>query len=80
MGGRMDASVRPSVPGGCIELSWSPRSQATVVARGREHGGPPARKGMGTEILSMKSEAATFALEFPTDGVTCAITLRAPAG
>lgn len=73
-----------SVPGGWIELSWDPPAQAPVAARWSEHGGPPvgppARKGMGTRILSMKSEAATFAAQFPPDGVTCAITLRTPDG
>lgn len=71
-----------SVPGGWIELAWDAPIDAPVAARWSEHGGPPvvppARKGMGTRILSMKSEAATFTAEFPPGGVTCAITLRAP--
>lgn len=73
-----------SVPEGWVELSWGEPADGVVVAHWREFGGPPVsapqRKGMGTRILSMRSRAASFALEYPAEGVQCAIRLRCPGG
>lgn len=73
-----------SVPEGWVELSWDEPVDARISALWREHGGPPVkapkRKGMGSRILSMRSAAAAFALEYPADGVRCAMDLRCPSG
>jgi len=72
-----------SVPEGWVELSWGDPVGGDVGVLWREHGGPPVkapkRKGMGSRILSMRSAAASFALEYPMEGVRCAIKLRCPA-
>jgi two-component sensor histidine kinase len=72
-----------SVAEGWIELSWGAPKDGEVDALWCERGGPPVklpkRKGMGSRILSMRSSAASFAIEFPAEGVRCAIQLRCPA-
>jgi two-component sensor histidine kinase len=72
-----------SVPEGWVELSWGEPAGNSITAQWRECGGPtvtpPQRKGMGSRILSMKSGAATFEIEYPPEGARCAITLRCPA-
>lgn len=70
-----------TTPGGWVELSWSGPAHDTVQLNWSEHGGPPverpARRGMGSKILSMRSDVSRFALEFTPAGVTCSIALKA---
>ncbi|MGX7952809.1 sensor histidine kinase [Tsuneonella sp. HG249] len=72
-----------SIPEGWVEVSWGQPAQGSVTALWCERGGPPVkppgRKGMGSRILSMRSAAASFAVEYPEDGVRCALKLRCPA-
>ena len=72
-----------SVREGWVELSWGEPADGNVAALWCEHGGPavspPARVGMGTRILSMRSAAASFAIEYPPEGARCAIKLRCPS-
>lgn len=73
-----------SVPDGWVELRWGTPAGGTVEVLWRECGGPPVtapvRKGMGSRILAMRSEAASFTLEFPADGAKCTVRLRCPTG
>lgn len=70
-----------SRPGGWVGLTWSPPEGAMVELRWHEHDGPPVnapkRRGMGTRILSMRSPAASFSLDYARDGLRCDIALKA---
>jgi two-component sensor histidine kinase len=70
-----------STSGGWVDLEWSPAVEDRIAMRWREHGGPPVkprtRSGMGTKILSMRSELSRFVLEFPPEGASCLIELKA---
>ncbi len=69
-----------AAPGGWVEISWSEEEDGMIPVQWCEHGGPPvrapSRRGMGSKILAMQSEAARFALDFPTAGVICKIALK----
>ena len=69
-----------SVAGGWVDLGWSEASGGKVKMRWQEKGGPPVhppeRRGMGSRILSMRSSAATCAIDYPTDGVCCDMALK----
>jgi two-component sensor histidine kinase len=63
------------------QLAWGAPHAGTVELHGREHAGPPVqeptRRGMGSRILSMRSPAASFAIDYAADGVRCQMKLKA---
>ncbi|HEX6962858.1 MAG TPA: HWE histidine kinase domain-containing protein [Lacipirellula sp.] len=65
---------------GWVGLSWGPIDDGMVVLRWQEHDGPPVnapkRRGMGTRILSMRSPAANFKVDYAADGLRCDIALK----
>lgn len=67
--------------GGWVELTWAAPQDGFVELRWREHDGPPVdapkRQGMGSRILSMRSPAASFAIDYAADGVRCEMRLKA---
>lgn len=72
-----------SAVGGWVEITWEEAGDGEVNVLWREHGGPPVakptRRGMGSKILSMESDAARFELQFPPDGARCSIVFRRAA-
>jgi two-component sensor histidine kinase len=66
---------------GWVGLSWSDPETGMLTLRWREHDGPPVarpeRRGLGSRILSMRSPAASFKLDFAPDGVRCEMRLKA---
>ena len=70
-----------SRPGGWVELSWGEPQGRMLALHWQEHGGPPVarpeRRGLGSRILSMRSPAATFQVDFAPDGVHCELQLKA---
>jgi two-component sensor histidine kinase len=70
-----------SKPRGWVGLSWGEPADGMVLLRWHEHDGPPVnapkRRGMGTRILSMRSPAAQFKVDYAADGLRCDIALRA---
>ena len=67
--------------GGWVGLSWGEPADGLLRLCWHEHDGPPVktpkRRGMGSRILSMRSPAASFAIDYAADGVRCDIDLRA---
>ena len=70
-----------SRPDGWVGLSWGEPQDGMLVMCWHEHDGPPVnapnRRGMGTRILSMRSPAANFKVDFAADGLRCDIALKA---
>jgi len=66
---------------GHVELWWGEATDGVVTLGWQECGGPevapPQRRGMGSRILSMRSPAASFDVEFPASGVRCDMKLKA---
>lgn len=66
---------------GRVELCWSDPEGGMVTLRWREHDGPPVtppeRCGLGSRILSMRSPATSFDVDFAPDGVRCEMRLKA---
>jgi two-component sensor histidine kinase len=67
-------------PKGWVELAWGEPVGGAIDLTWCEHDGPPVaapqRKGMGSRILSIRSDAASFEIDYPADGVQCRIRLR----
>jgi two-component sensor histidine kinase len=67
--------------GGWVGLTWGIRTDGMVQLCWHEHDGPPVnapkRRGMGSRILSMRSHAASFSVDFAADGLRCDIELKA---
>ncbi len=70
-----------SAPGGWVELRWGAPESGMLLLHWSEHDGPPVktpkRRGMGSRILSMRSPAAKFGVDFAADGVRCEMELKA---
>lgn len=70
-----------SDPKGWVGVTWGEPENGKVTLLWHEHDGPPVaapiQRGMGTRILSMRSSAASFALDYAADGVRCEIALKA---
>jgi two-component sensor histidine kinase len=66
--------------GGWVELTWSKPTNGMVQLCWHEHDGPPVkapkRRGMGSRILSMRSPAASFSVNYAADGLRCDIGLK----
>jgi two-component sensor histidine kinase len=67
--------------GGWVGLSWGEPADGMLALCWHEHDGPPVnapkRRGMGSRILSMRSPAASFNLDYAADGLRCDIVLKA---
>ena len=66
---------------GWVDLRWSEPEAGMLTLWWREHYGPPVarpnRRGLGSRILSMRSPATSFQIDFAPDGVRCEMRLRA---
>jgi two-component sensor histidine kinase len=67
-------------PGGHVELCWAQPVDGTVTLDWQEKDGPevakPQQRGMGSRILSMRSPAASFEIDYPLTGVRCRMDLK----
>jgi two-component sensor histidine kinase len=67
--------------GGWVGLTWATPAEGMLALCWHEHDGPPVnapeRRGMGSRILSMRSPAASFSLDYAADGLRCDIALKA---
>lgn len=70
-----------SVSHGWVELCWADPEGGILTLCWREHDGPPVRRperrGLGSRILSMRSPATSFKLDYAPDGVRCEMRLKA---
>jgi two-component sensor histidine kinase len=68
-------------PGGHVEVRWAEPQAGLVTVDWEEKDGPevakPQQLGMGSRILSMRSPAASFAVDYPLTGVRCKMALQA---
>lgn len=70
-----------SKPDGWVGLNWGEPDGGTLVLCWHEHDGPPVampqHRGMGSRILSMRSPAASFKVDYAPDGVRSDLALKA---
>ena len=70
-----------STPDGWVEFAWTASKDGIVELHWREQDGPPVKEpkrlGMGSRILSMRSPAASFAIDYASEGVRCEMKLKA---
>ena len=66
---------------GWVDLHWGDPEAGMLTLWWREHDGPPVakptRRGLGSRILSMRSPATSFEIDFALDGVRCKMRLKA---
>ncbi|MEO6715783.1 MAG: sensor histidine kinase [Novosphingobium sp.] len=69
-----------SVPDGRVSIEWSIDAARVARISWVEAGGPPvappARKGLGTALLSSPADLGTVDLQFQPDGVRCYISVE----